>query len=194
MKRFTRDVEPSLTANRAARPLPRFLGTVLTIRSLRSGEPEVTAKNRQPGCIAAWPVEAGNKASRNRVDAGGKDDRFGLAVFRDHRRSAANGSGNQPSSAREPFNPNWGGRSVWRPYGGTPRVMLEGHGRQDREFSDLATSVTDRHTAIDYAHAQARPTRASRYQHAAIRLPRSEMAAAHRPFRACANRRGPRYA
>ena len=40
--------------------------------------PQVHAENRQPGGIAAWPVEAGDKTSRNRVDAGGKDDRNGL--------------------------------------------------------------------------------------------------------------------
>jgi hypothetical protein len=38
------------------------------------------------------------------------------------------------------------------PYGGTPRVMLEGPGGQDREFSDLATSTFDMWKTLSQQH------------------------------------------
>jgi hypothetical protein len=39
---------------------------------------EVAAESRQPGRIPTWLVEAGDKASRNWVNAGGEDNRNGL--------------------------------------------------------------------------------------------------------------------
>jgi hypothetical protein len=38
------------------------------------------------------------------------------------------------------------------PYGGAPRVMLEGPGGQDREFSDLATSMLDMWRGLSQQH------------------------------------------